>query len=95
EEANKAGIKLMVGCNEETHIAISAAIHYTSSTSGMMNADLDSDLLLFDLNIVREDPLETFVSGARVPREKPGLGVELSNWFKALVEDRLILERIA
>ncbi|RLG06248.1 MAG: hypothetical protein DRN59_03325, partial [Thaumarchaeota archaeon] len=37
EEANKAGIKLMVGCNEETHIAISAAIHYTSSTSGMMN----------------------------------------------------------
>jgi len=95
EEANKAGIKLMVGCNEETHIAISAAIHYTSSTSGMMNADLDSDLLLFDLNIVKEDPLETFVSGARVPREKPGLGVELSNWFKALVEDRLILERIA
>ena len=39
----------------------------------MMNADLDSDLLLFDLNIVREDPLETFVLGVRVPRKKPGL----------------------
>lgn len=94
EKADEAGVKLMVGCNEETHIAISAAIHYTSSMPKIINADLDSDLLLFDLNIVKENPLETFISGARIPRRKPGLGVELSEWFMALADNRIVLQKI-
>ena len=92
--AYEAGIKLMVGCNEETHIAISAAIHYASAMPGVINVDLDSDLLLFDINVTREDPLETFVLGMRIPRMKPGLGVELVDWFKAFVNEKISLQKI-
>jgi len=92
--AYEAGIKLMVGCNEETHIAISAGIHYASAMLGVVNVDLDSDLLLFDMNITREDPLETFVLGMRIPRMKPGLGIELADWFKAFVNEKIVLQKI-
>jgi len=94
QKANDAGIKLMVGCNEETHIAISAAMHYASAIRGVVNVDLDSDLLLFEVNIVKEDPLETFILGARVPRVKPGLGVELTSWFEALADGKLLLQKV-
>jgi L-alanine-DL-glutamate epimerase-like enolase superfamily enzyme len=95
QKAHEAGIKLMVGCNEETHIAISAAIHYASAMPGVVNVDLDSDLLLFDINIAREAPLETFVLGMRVPRMRPGLGVELADWFKSLIGEKIVLQKIA
>jgi L-alanine-DL-glutamate epimerase-like enolase superfamily enzyme len=94
QKIHEAGIKLMVGCNEETHIAISAAIHYASAVPSVVNVDLDSDLLLFDVNITREDPLETFVLGMRVPRMRPGLGVELADWFKAFANKKIVLQKI-
>ena len=94
EKAREAGLKLMVGCNEETHVAISAAINFAAATPGVVGVDLDSDILLFDLSITRGNPLETFIEGARLPRDSPGLGVELSDWFKALLNGEIKLEEV-
>jgi len=95
ERAFSQGFKIMVGCNEETHIAISAAIHLVAAMDGVVNTDLDSDIILFDFNITKENPLDTFINGARIPRNKPGLGVELANWFKNILEERIKIERVA
>jgi L-alanine-DL-glutamate epimerase-like enolase superfamily enzyme len=95
ERAFSQGFKIMVGCNEETHIAISAAIHLVAAMDGVVNTDLDSDIILFDFNITKENPLDTFINGARIPRNKPGLGVELANWLKNILEERIKIERVA
>ncbi|MDW8021242.1 MAG: dipeptide epimerase [Nitrososphaerota archaeon] len=92
--ASSAGLKVMVGCNEETHIAISAAIHAVAGMHDVVSTDLDSDILLFDINIVREDPLENFVNGVRVPRNKPGLGIELTPWFKHILNNAISINRV-
>ncbi len=47
--AREHGLKLMVGCNEETFVAISAAINFVASNDAVINSDLDSDLLIVNV----------------------------------------------
>ncbi|MCD6244756.1 MAG: dipeptide epimerase [Candidatus Korarchaeota archaeon] len=88
------GLKLMVGCNEETFVAISAAINFVASDSSVINADLDSDLLVIDVQITEENPLEYFRNGSRYPTDKPGLGITLKNWFRDLLYGKISLKKI-
>jgi len=46
------------------------------------------------VNTVREDPKDSFIDGARVPTDKPGLGVELADWLKATADGRLSLRQV-
>jgi len=94
EVAKEYGLKLMVGCNEETFVAISAAINFVASDSSVINADLDSDLLVVDVQITEEDPLEYFRNGSRYPTDKPGLGITLRKWFKDLLDGKISLKRV-
>ncbi len=92
--AKENGLKLMVGCNEETTVAISAALNFVASDSAIMNSDLDSDLTVANIRITEEDPLEYFKNGVRYPTGKPGLGISLKEWFKYLLNERISLKRI-
>lgn len=93
--AGKKELKLMVGCNEETYLATSASINFVAGTPNVLSADLDSDLLLFDINIVCEDSKDSFRDGARMPTGKPGLGVEITDWMKSIINRRLVFTPIA
>ncbi len=92
--AGEKGFKLMVGCNEETYLAISASINFVAGTSYISSADLDSDILL-NLNITNENPIDSFKDGCRVPVEKPGLGVSIADWLKAIVNEQILLVPMA
>ncbi len=93
--AREYGLKLMVGCNEETFVAISAAINFVASDSSVINSDLDSDLLVIDVQITEENPLEYFKDGSRYPTNKPGLGITLRGWFKDLLDGKISLQRVS
>ncbi len=92
--AGEKGFKLMVGCNEETYIAISASINFVAGNQYISSADLDSDILL-NFNITNENPLDSFKDGSRVPSEKPGLGVSLADWLKAIIDGQILLAPVA
>jgi L-alanine-DL-glutamate epimerase-like enolase superfamily enzyme len=92
--AGKKELKLMVGCNEETYLAISASINFVAGTPYILSADLDSDILL-NINITSENPTDSFKDGSRVPTEKPGLGVSIADWLKAIIHGRLVLAPVA
>ncbi|MBS7635801.1 dipeptide epimerase [Candidatus Bathyarchaeota archaeon] len=92
--AGEKGFKLMVGCNEETHLAISASVNFVAGTPYISSADLDSDILL-NLNITNENPVDSFKEGCRVPAEKPGLGVRIADWLKAIINGQIFLAPMA
>lgn len=93
--AGEKGFKLMVGCNEETYLAMSASINFVAGTPYISSADLDSDILLLNLNITSENPLDSFRDGCRVPMEKPGLGVGIADWLKAIIKGQILLAPVA
>jgi len=72
--AADAGIGVMVGCNDESRVAIAAGLHLALAAPGDLRADLDGDLDLQD-DVAR--------GGFRVrdgwlePLEEPGLGVSV------------------
>ena len=88
ELANDYNIKLMTGCMLETGISIAAGVNFASAMKGMINTDLDSDLTL-PINIV-EKPLP-FQNGARIPIDKPGLGISLRKEIRDIINGTLSL----
>ncbi len=92
--AKENGLKLMVGCNEETTVAISAALNFVASDPAIMNSDLDSDLTVANIRITEEDPIDYFKNGIRYPTGKPGLGISLKEWFKDLLNERIAIKRV-
>ncbi len=93
--AGEKELKLIVGCNEETYLATSTSVNFVAGTPNVLSADLDSDLLLFDVNIVHEEPGDSFRDGARMPTGKPGLGVEMTDWMKSIIDKQLVFTRVA
>ena len=68
--ARSLGLKVMIGCMTETSCAISAASHLAPLADWI---DLDGALL------ISNDPFRgtEIVDGRPIPRDKPGIGVEL------------------
>ncbi len=91
--AKENGLKLMVGCNEETTVAISAALNFVASDPAIMDSDLDSDLTVANIQITKEDPLDYFKNGIRYPTGKPGLGISLKEWLKDVLNGRIEIKR--
>jgi L-alanine-DL-glutamate epimerase-like enolase superfamily enzyme len=94
EMAAKSDLRLMVGCMLETYLSLSGSINFVAGTPIVTSADLDSDLLEFSVNPVREDPRDSFVDGARIPTSKPGLGVEIADWLKAMTDGHFTLKMV-
>lgn len=94
ELAAEKDLKLMVGCMLESYLSLAGSINFVAATPSVLSADLDNDLLLAGVNIVRENPKDSFVDGARVPTGKPGLGVEIADWLKAIVDGQLVLKQV-
>lgn len=89
-EAEKYGLKLMVGSMFETTLSLSAAMHFVAVTPSVINEDLDSDIILFeDLGLMDVSPRETFRNGSRIPPKRPGLGVNPSPLLKALLSEEI------
>jgi L-alanine-DL-glutamate epimerase-like enolase superfamily enzyme len=72
--AQQAGISLFWGCNDESIISITAALHAAYACSNTRYIDLDGSLDLAE-DIVKGG--FEIRDGLMLPNEKPGFGFEL------------------
>jgi len=77
ELAKDSGLEIMVGCMLESGIGIAQDAHFLAGIpTDIVASDLDTDLEIKN-NVITGQSRVPFRDGARIPLDRPGLGVEL------------------
>ena len=92
EIAEKSHMNLMVTGTFSCGIHHTAAAHFAAAIKNVINADIDTDIT-FNLYQHLLEEFAEFKNGSRIPPNKPGLGVRLKSWIKALLDEEIIIER--
>lgn len=90
--AEKAGIDVIVTGTFSCGIHHAAAANFAAGTENVVGADIDTDIV-YDLSrhVLQEGA--TFKNGARIPSNRPGIGIVLKNWIEAVLQEKIFIER--
>jgi L-alanine-DL-glutamate epimerase-like enolase superfamily enzyme len=91
ELIKKNGLEIMAGCGGWDGLISTAAVHLATGIINVINTDVSNDLLSPSTWLVTEETMPIFKDGARIPLERPGLGIELKECVKKQFEKTRIV----
>ena len=74
-------------------ITITAGAHLAAGNDNVLVSAVSDDLKFPWLRIVSEETMPKLKDGARIPSQRPGLGIKLKNWVKMQLKETITIKR--
>jgi L-alanine-DL-glutamate epimerase-like enolase superfamily enzyme len=88
---NNLGI--MIGNGGASGITITAATHLAAGTKGVLLTNCADDLRYPWIRIIKDEKMPLFKDGSRIPSNQSGLGIELKDTIKLILEDKMNISK--